>query len=191
MAENSIIPGQYVEIAYQLFTVGSDGKKELVHTVEPSAPECFIFGVTPGLVEGLAMRLAGKKAGENFDIPVPSELGFPYSPDDVVTIPIDIFRDGDGNFDTDRVKVGAHLPMITGDGYQITGIVKSISPDNVVMDFNHPLVGMNLHFTGSVITVREATPEELRPFLSGCGGCCGGNGDCSDKSDGGCCGGCK
>ena len=85
--------------------------------------------------------------------------------------------------------------MITADGYQITGMVKGLTAENVTMDFNHPLVGKDLHFTGKVLTVRDATPEELRPYFSGCGGGCGGGGCCggqnSDCGQGGCCGGCE
>jgi FKBP-type peptidyl-prolyl cis-trans isomerase SlyD len=29
------------------------------------------------------------------------------------------------------------------------------------MDFNHPLAGKDLHFSGSIAEVREATTEEL------------------------------
>jgi FKBP-type peptidyl-prolyl cis-trans isomerase SlyD len=28
------------------------------------------------------------------------------------------------------------------------------------MDFNHPLAGMDLHFSGDILDVREATEEE-------------------------------
>lgn len=195
MSASTITPGQYVEIAYDLYTVGKDGKKEPVHTVEATQPECFIYGITPGLVEGLAAKLAGMQAGDAFDVAVPAEQGFLYSPDDVVTLPIDLFTDDEGQVDTDRVKPGALLPMITADGYQITGIVKGLTAENVTMDFNHPLVGKDLHFTGKVLTVRDATPEELRPYFSGCGGGCGGGGCCggqnSDCGQGGCCGGCE
>jgi FKBP-type peptidyl-prolyl cis-trans isomerase SlyD len=31
----------------------------------------------------------------------------------------------------------------------------------VTVDVNHPLAGQNLHFTGSIVDVREATAEEL------------------------------
>lgn len=196
MAE-TIIPGKYVEIAYELSTVGPDGSRDAVHTVEATEPEAFIYGVTPGLVEGLARKLDGMAQGETFDIEVPAEQGFLFNADDVATLPIDIFTDDEGQVDTNRVKVGFPLPMITGDGYQITGIVKEITPDHVVMDFNHPLVGEKLHFKGTVLTVRDATADELRPYFSaacgcGCQGGCGG-GDCGDGNcgDGGCCGGCQ
>ncbi|MDE5727763.1 MAG: peptidylprolyl isomerase [Duncaniella sp.] len=192
----TIQPGQYVELAYSLFTVGPDGKKELVHTVEPSKPESFIYGITPGLVEGLAAHLEGKAAGDKFDIAVPAAKGFLYSQDDIVTLPIDIFTDEEGQIDTERIYVGAMLPMVTADGFQITGEVKEMTAENITMDFNHPLVGHDLHFTGEVLTVRDATPEEIQPYFAsacggGCGGCGGGCGDCGDSSEGGCCGGCR
>ena len=30
------------------------------------------------------------------------------------------------------------------------------------MDFNHPLAGNNLHFKGMVLSIREATDEEIQ-----------------------------
>jgi FKBP-type peptidyl-prolyl cis-trans isomerase SlyD len=35
------------------------------------------------------------------------------------------------------------------------------TPDSTKMDFNHPLAGMQLHFSGEVLEVREATEDEL------------------------------
>ncbi len=68
----------------------------------------------------------------------------------------------------------------------------------VVMDFNHPMAGKTLNFSGKVADVRELTPEDLQGFAGG-GGCscgCEEGGDCScdegcpsDKADdkkGGC-----
>ena len=42
-----------------------------------------------------------------------------------------------------------------------TGEVIEIGDETVKMDFNHPLAGEALNFTGSVLAVREATAEEL------------------------------
>jgi FKBP-type peptidyl-prolyl cis-trans isomerase SlyD len=41
------------------------------------------------------------------------------------------------------------------------GKVLSVGPNEVEMDFNHPLAGYELHFTGEVLDVREASKEEL------------------------------
>lgn len=191
-----ITPGKYVEIAYDLYASRQGEPEEQVHVVESSDPERFIFGVTPGLIPALAQALEGLEQGASFDLEIPAEDAIPFNPDDIVTLDSDLFLDGNGKLDS-RIKQGAKVPMLTGDGYQITGTVLEIAGDKVRMDFNHPLAGRALHFrSGSVVTVREATPEELHPSCGGgCGGSCGG-GSCgcgdSDGTGGSCgCGGCK
>jgi FKBP-type peptidyl-prolyl cis-trans isomerase SlyD len=57
------------------------------------------------------------------------------------------------------------------------------------MDFNHPLAGEDLHFTGEILEVREATEDELAAAYStgGCGSGCGcGSSSGSGCGDGGC-----
>ncbi len=59
--------------------------------------------------------------------------------------------------------------------------VKSVSGDKAVIDANHELAGKNLNFAIEVVSVREATEEELNP--KGC--CCGkGEGDCKCGEEG-------
>jgi len=58
----------------------------------------------------------------------------------------------------------------------------------VTMDFNHQMAGKDLHFTGEILLVRDATAEELTNGLhgerQGCGGKCGScNGDCEKGCD--------
>jgi len=36
-----------------------------------------------------------------------------------------------------------------------------VTPELIKMDFNHPLAGMDLHFSGSITAIREATADEL------------------------------
>ena len=75
--------------------------------------------------------------------------------------------------------------------------------ETIKMDFNHPLAGETLHFTGEVLDVHEPTAEELAKLLAPAGGCgCGsgegggcGSGGCGcgsgeDKAEGGCGSGC-
>jgi FKBP-type peptidyl-prolyl cis-trans isomerase SlyD len=58
------------------------------------------------------------------------------------------------------------------------------------MNFNHPLAGAALHFTGKVEAIREATETELTNGLfnekvqHSCGDSCGS--DCSSCGCGGC-----
>ena len=185
-----ITPGKYVEIAYDLYAALPGGEETQVHTVEPSEPERFIFGVTPGLIPALEKALDGRAQGDTFELSLTPEEGIPFNPDDIVTLDDELFLDENGKV-AQRIKVGAKVPMLTGDGYQITGTVLEMADGKVKMDFNHPLAGQALHFrNGKIVTVREATPEELHPSCGG--GCSGGCGGCGDSSDGSCgCGGCN
>lgn len=190
-----IQPGKYVEIAYDLCASLPGKPESLVHTVEASAPECFIYGVTPGLIPALAAALDGLEEGAAFDVRIAADDAIPFNPDDVATLDRSLFVDESGKLDS-RIKTGAKVPMYTADGYQITGVVLEITATHVRMDFNHPLVGQALHFAnGRVVTVRDATSDELHPSRcgGGCGGCGGGcgSGNSCGGNDSGCCGGCN
>ncbi len=188
-----IEPGKYVELGYDLYQVDADGEK-LVHQTNADDPERFVFGVTRGVIVPLEKAIEGLEPGAAFDVTVKSADAFgPHDPEQVAILPRDIFEI-DGKFDANVVKPGAILPMMTADGYRINGVVVSVDDKDVKMDFNHPLAGKDVRFKGNIITVRDATPEELKP-QSGCGcGCsscgddCGGD-DCGCEGEGHHCGG--
>lgn len=172
-----IQPGKYVELGYDLYEVTAEGDK-LVHQTVADDPERIIFGVTRGMIQPLEKAIDGLEVGGKFDVAVKAEEAFgPYDPEQVATLPRDIFEI-DGKFDAEVVKPGAVLPMMTADGYRINGVVKEVTDTDVKMDFNHPLAGKDVRFKGEILAVRDATPEELQP-QQGCG--CGCHGDeCGD-----------
>jgi FKBP-type peptidyl-prolyl cis-trans isomerase SlyD len=47
------------------------------------------------------------------------------------------------------------------EGNPLDGRVIEIGEDFVKVDLNHPLAGEDLHFKGEILSVREATEEEL------------------------------
>lgn len=163
-----IQPGKYVELGYDLYEVTPDGDK-LVHQTNTEDPERIIFGVTRGVIPELEKAIEGLEPGGEFDLVIKEAFG-PREDEQVATLPREIFE-VDGKFDEEFIKPGAILPMMTADGYHINGIVLDVTPTDVKMDFNHPLAGKDVRFKGSIITVRDATPEELTPD-HGCGcGC--------------------
>ena len=185
--------GKYVEMVYDLYKVNADGSQTLVHQSDESDPERFVYGVTPGMVVPLEKAIFSLAAGEKFDIIVKAEEAFgPHDPNQIIDLSRDLFL-VDGKFDNEFIKKGASVPMMTADGYRINGLVTAVSLTKVTMDFNHPLAGKDVRFAGKIITVRNATPEELNPVHScgcGCGDSCGG---CESDCDGahhcgdGCC----
>lgn len=176
-----IEPGKYVELGYDLYTIEADGKETLVFQTDPSQPERIVFGVTRGMVAPLERDLQGKGVGDVFDVVAKAEEAFGMpAKNNIVDIEREVFV-VDGKFDEEMVKVGKAVPMMTADGFRIDGIVLEVGADKVKMDFNHPLAGKDVHFRGKIVTVRDATPEELHPS-HGCG--CGCDHDHCD--DGGC-----
>jgi len=67
----------------------------------------------------------------------------------------------DGKLQEEMLYEGNSIPMMDEQGNKLTGVITSVQDDQVVMDFNHPLAGMNLYFKGEVIEVRDATPDEI------------------------------
>ena len=56
---------------------------------------------------------------------------------------------------------GARQPMTNEDGERLHGQIVEIHDDVVIMNFNHPLAGKEMHFSGKILSVRAATREEI------------------------------
>ena len=99
-----------------------------------------------------------------------------------LTIPKNIFEI-DGKFDSERIKEGNIVPLMTGDGQRVNASVVEIKPDIVVVDLNHPLAGADLIFEGEILESRPATNEEIQELvkmMSGGDGCGCGCDSCGD-----------
>lgn len=48
------------------------------------------------------------------------------------------------------------------EGHPVYFVVKSIEPETVVIDFNHPLAGKEVEFAITVKSLREATSEDVK-----------------------------
>jgi FKBP-type peptidyl-prolyl cis-trans isomerase SlyD len=124
------------------------------------------------LLPEFEQNLAGKTTGATVSFTIKAENGYgEYDAQNIATIPIDSFKDEQGNIDTNTLKVGNVLPMMDNQGNQFQGIVCEVNDDNVIMDFNHPLAGKDLHFSVTVADVRPATQEEIaHGHVHGAGG---------------------
>lgn len=170
--------GKLVEYAYQLY---NDANGELLFETPADRPDIMIYGLSHDVVPGLVAAMKGLKAGDKFSVTLPAEAAFGERFDDnVIKLDKSLFmRDGEL---AEAVKVGAVLPMMTEQGFQVQGKVLSITDNEVEMDFNHPFAGLTVRFDGEIKEVRTPTPEEIAALQHpGCG--CGCHGDCSDGCD--------
>lgn len=181
-----IVPGKHVSLVYDLYAIDDNGTQELVHQVDPEDPEKIIFGVTEGVIIPLEKALDGKQKGDEFNVVANCNEAFgEHNPEQIVELEKELFY-VDGKFDDSIVAVGKYVPMLTGEGYRINGLVLEITDDKVKLDFNHPLAGKTIRFKGSVLDVRDATEEEIHIATShGCGcGCHDDNCGCHDDNCG-------
>lgn len=186
---SKIESGKYVSLIYDLYTKEADGSRKLMHQVDPEDPEKIIYGVTKGVIVPLEVALDGLEEGSPFEVEAGAEDAFgPYLEEQVMELDKEMFI-VNGKFDSNIVKVGNYVPMLTADGFRINGKVIEITDDKVKLDFNHPLAGKAVCFKGTVLEVRDATPEELHIAAGqqGCGGCKGG-GSCGCEGGEGSCG---
>ena len=191
----TVAPNKFVSLGYELY-VGNSKESVLMEETSPERPLTYIQGMGMMLPE-FEKNIFGLKAGDKFDFTLTSEQAYGPRVDEAVhELAKEMFLTPEGELDA-NVQEGATLPLYTPDGEMIRGSVLEIREDVVVMDFNHPLAGEELHFIGEIYDVHEATPEEIEAFFGGheggCGCGCGCGHDDEDhghKEHDGCGGGC-
>ncbi len=190
-----------VKATYELYIAGEDGKEELMEKATAETPLVWCHGEGM-MLPAFEAAMAGKETGEHFDFVLKAADAYgEYLEEGVMELPKTMFFNGDGEFDEERVYVGAIVPMNTVDGQIVKAQVCEITEDKVTIDLNHPYAGEDLHFKGEILEIRDVTEGELKAIRNpkhGCGGCGGG---CSKKKGEGCegcgdcgeggCGGCE
>ncbi|MFM2189668.1 MAG: FKBP-type peptidyl-prolyl cis-trans isomerase [Arcticibacter sp.] len=149
-----------VSVTYRLEANPEGSEKQHIETAGKDHPLTFLFG-SGGLIPAFEENLAGKSVGDQFAFSIDPENAYgPQDPDALVELPIDIFK-VEGVIDMELIRVGNMVPMSDSQGNRMDGKVMAVTAENVKMDFNHPLAGHHLHFSGEVIEVRDASAEEI------------------------------
>ncbi|MDR1644743.1 MAG: FKBP-type peptidyl-prolyl cis-trans isomerase [Tannerellaceae bacterium] len=169
-----IATNKFVSVIYDL-NVGEEDERELMEKATREAPLSFLFG-TGSMLPAFEDELAGCKVGDKFKFTIfPSDAYGEYNEEYLMELPKTVFE-VDGQFDAEMVKEGNIVPMVDSDGNRLNGSVMEVKGDTVCIDFNHPLAGETLHFSGEVIDVHDPTQEDLASLSSGGCGC--GDDDC-------------
>lgn len=107
------------------------------------------------IIPGLEQALEGKSAGDAVQVKVSPEEGYGQRDDALQQqVPREMFGEHDP-------QVGMQFHAQTPDGQMITVTVVGAEGDQVTVDANHPLAGVNLNFDVEILEVRDATEEEV------------------------------
>ncbi|MCL1973938.1 MAG: FKBP-type peptidyl-prolyl cis-trans isomerase [Bacteroidetes bacterium] len=156
---------------------------EVIQSVKEDQPMEFIYG-TGYLLPKFEEQIVDKEAGSGFDFKLKAADAYgEEDPEAFVELPKELFK-VNGQIDPGLLKVGQVLPMQDAEGNRLHGTIEDVQEDTVIMNFNHALAGSDLHFTGTIVSVRQATKEELANGLYA------GQGGCSPTACSSCAGGC-
>jgi len=156
IAENKVVVLHYAV---------SDSEDTLIDSSYDHNPLAVIHG-TGYLIPGLEEALTDRQAGDKFDVEVKADQAYGQRFDDYVqTVPKEMFAQ------IEDLEVGSQLRATTDDGEQ-TVIVIDVQEDEITVDGNHPLAGIDLKFDVEILEVRDATADELEHgHVHGEGGC--------------------
>ncbi|MGK0316400.1 MAG: FKBP-type peptidyl-prolyl cis-trans isomerase SlyD [Saprospiraceae bacterium] len=142
-----------VSLHYILREDGQEG--ELIEDTFGEVPVTFTFGVGQ-MLPGFEANLKGKSMGEKFAfLLAPGEAYGETKHDSVVDIPLSNFADADGKIDDNAIALGKQIRMKNQNGESFTGLIKEANNTTVKVDFNHPMAGIGLHFSGEIAEVKE------------------------------------
>lgn len=149
-----------VAISYHLKLQDEQGDFEVVEVVDKEDPMYFIWGLS-GLPEQFENNLLGLSVGDTFNFRIPPDKGYgEIDPEAIVDLPRSLFE-GEGVNTEELLVLGNSIPMTNEEGDRLQGIVVDLGKDTVTLNFNHPLAGREMDFSGEILSVREATQAEL------------------------------
>jgi FKBP-type peptidyl-prolyl cis-trans isomerase SlyD len=128
---------------------------EVLDSSAGGAPLAYLQGAG-NIIVGLEKALEGKQAGDELSVSVePQDAYGEYSAELVATLGRDMFEG------VDEMEVGMQFHASAPDGGMQIVTVRALEGDDVIVDGNHPLAGQRLTFAVKVVSVRDASAEEL------------------------------
>ena len=153
-----ISDNKVVVLHYQLRKDNAEGV--IIEETFGKEPLGFIFGQGM-MIPDFEKNLDGRQAGDAFAFGIKAENAYGMIDENrIVSIPKEHFK-VEGKVQEDVLFKGNILHMQDQNGNPLQGMILDIADESVRMDFNHPMAGQDLHFTGTIKTVRNATAEEL------------------------------
>jgi FKBP-type peptidyl-prolyl cis-trans isomerase SlyD len=147
-----------VSLHYKLQEGSAEG--ELVEETFGADPLVFLYGVGQ-MIPAFEENLEGKQAGDKMSFGIPADEAYgEYDTEAVAALPLSVFM-FEGELAEDMLVVGQTIPLRDEEGNLLYGTVAEVREEDVLVDFNHPMAGVDLYFTVEVESVRAATAEEI------------------------------
>ena len=133
----------------------TDSEGNVLDSSEGAEPLTYLHG-SGNIIPGLEKELVGKVEGDSHQVKVEPEEGYgEINPELIQTVDKAAFQG------VESVEVGMSFEAQASDGSVQHIVVKGIEGEVVTIDANHPLAGVTLNFDVEIVSVREASEEEI------------------------------
>ena len=147
---DTIQTGKFVELNYKVVDKKTG---DVLITVE--YPLGYVHGVNDVMTEEVSRELEGKKVGDIIEVPINTKLLFGERDESLV------FTDRIENVPEEFREIGMTISMENDKGEIKNFIVTRFDEESLTVDGNHPLCGRDVDFRVEVLSIRDATDEEL------------------------------
>ncbi|MDC3262406.1 peptidylprolyl isomerase [Candidatus Pseudothioglobus singularis] len=147
---NTITTNKFVELTYRII---DQTNGEVIEQVEE--PLGYVQGDNTLLFNQVTKELEGKSVGDEVEILLKAEDAFGPKLEEL------IFTDEINNVPVEYRFIGAAVTMQNDKGGTKDFIVSSIEDGKLTIDGNHPLAGKDIIFYVEVLSVRDATADEI------------------------------
>jgi FKBP-type peptidyl-prolyl cis-trans isomerase SlyD len=142
-----------VTITYTLKVISG----QIVDEATATKPFLYLHGAE-NVLPKFEDNLAGLAVGDAFDFKLSAADGYGEYDEEYVH---EFERGMFAQVPTDMMELGRILPMQDQFGNPLDGEIVEITDETIILDFNHPLAGEELHFVGKVLHIREASKDEI------------------------------
>ena len=132
----------------------TDSTGKVLDSSEGQEPLSYLHGAG-NIIPGLEKALVGKVVGDKLNVSVAAAEAYGERDDAMVQQLDSSMFSG-----IDQIEVGMEFHAETEHGLQVV-TVTGVEGDQVTIDGNHPLAGVDLNFDVEVTDVREATEDEI------------------------------
>lgn len=147
----TIADGKFVELTYKV----TDRKSGHVLT-RVEFPLGYVHGHNEILAPSVHKELEGRSAGDVIEVPIDGNRIFGARDESLV------FTDRVENVPEAYREVGTSILMENERGETRSFLVTRVDEETLTVDGNNPLCGREVVFTLEVLSVRDATGEEVR-----------------------------
>lgn len=146
----TIQDNKFVELTYDVIDKKSG---QILTGIE--FPLGYVHGVNQVLAPAVTVELEGKSAGDVIEVPI--DCNEIYGPRDESLVFTDLIE----NVPEEYREVGTAILMENENGETKSFLVTRIDDKTLTVDGNNPLCGREVIFTLKILTVRDATEEEI------------------------------